>query len=113
MSPTTQFFGMIIFFVVLGVALYRIFKIPQDVQQNKVSLITLGMPEDEMLAIMGNRYNKSLLKNNRVKYEWRYSNGGSYGSSFKGFSTRFYSGVRKVDIYCKNGFVKEVKPYNL
>lgn len=74
--------------------------------------VKIGMPEDEMLAIMGSGFNRSLLKNNRVKYEWRI-NASSYGSSYKGFSARSYSGVKKVTIYTRNGLVEEVKPYNV
>lgn len=74
--------------------------------------IEIDMSEDEMLSIMGKGYNRSLLKNNRVKYEWRI-NGSSYGTSYKGFSTRAYTGVKKVTIYIKNGYVGEVKPYNV
>ena len=70
------------------------------------------MTENEMLDIMGDGFNRSLLKNNRIKYEWRI-NASSYGSSFKGFSTGSYSGVKKVTIYTKNGLVEEVKPYNV
>lgn len=33
--------------------------------------VEIGMPEEEMLDIMGEGYNRSFLKNNRVKYEWR------------------------------------------
>ncbi len=65
-----------------------------------------------MLNIMGSGYSRSLLKNNRVKYEWRI-NAISYGSSYKGFSSRSYSGVKKVTIYVKDGLVEEVKPYNV
>ena len=68
--------------------------------------------EEEMLDIMGEGYNRSFLKNNRVKYEWRI-NATSVGSSYKGTSFRSYSGVKKVTIYTKNGFVEEVKPYNV
>ena len=74
--------------------------------------ITLGMPEKEMLGIMGSGYSRSLLKNNRTKYEWRYSNGSSYGTYGHGMSMRTYSGVIKVIIYCKDGVVEEVRPYN-
>lgn len=70
------------------------------------------MSEDEMLSIMGGGYNKSLLKNNRVKYEWRI-NATSSSYSSKGFSTRVYNGVKKVDIMVKDGLVEEVKPYNV
>lgn len=31
--------------------------------------VEIGMPEEEMLDIMGEGYNRSFLKNNRVKYE--------------------------------------------
>jgi len=74
--------------------------------------INIGMPEGNMLDIMGDGYNRSLLKNNRIKYEWRI-NASSHGSSYKGISTRTYSGVRKVTIYTNNGFVEEVKPHNV
>ena len=74
--------------------------------------VNIGMPEGKMLRIMGEGYNRSLLKNNRIKYEWRI-NASSYGSSYKGFSTRSYTGVKKVTIYVKNGLVEEVKPYNI
>ena len=58
------------------------------------------MSEIEMLNIMGEGYNRSFLKNNRVKYEWRI-NATSVGSSYKGTNFRSYFGV------------KEVKPYNV
>ena len=74
--------------------------------------VKIGMTESEMLNLMGEGYNRSLLKNNRIKYEWRI-NASSYGSSYKGISSRYYSGVKKVDIYVKNGIVEEVKPYNV
>lgn len=74
--------------------------------------VEIGMTEDEMLDIMGDGFNRSLLKNNRKKYEWRI-NARSYGTSYKGVSTRTYAGVKKVTIYTKDGFVEEVKPYNV
>lgn len=81
-------------------------------QLNRYTLIEIGMSEQEMLRLMGDGYNKSLLKNNRSKYEWRIgaTSTGYYGG---GVSFRKYSGVKKVDIYVKNGFVEEVKPYNV
>ena len=81
-------------------------------QLQKYRDVKIGMSEQRMLSIMGQGYNRSLLKNNRIKYEWRI-NASSYGSSYKGFSTRSYSGVKKVTIYVKNGQVEEVKPYNV
>ena len=51
--------------------------------------VEIGMPEEEMLDIMGEGYNRSFLKNNRVKYEWRI-NATSVGSSYKGTSFRSY-----------------------
>jgi len=74
--------------------------------------VELGMEESQMLQIMGKGYNRSLLKNNRVKYEWRV-NARSSGYSRRGVSTREYRGVSKVDIYIKDGYVEEVKPYNI
>lgn len=62
------------------------------------------MLEEDMLAIMGKGYNKSTLKNNTYKYEWR----------MNATKTQYsYSGVRKVDIYVKDGKVTEIKPYNV
>ncbi len=74
--------------------------------------IETGMTEYEMLSIMGSGYNRSFLKNNRIKYEWRL-NAESHSSSYNGFSVRIYSGVKKVEIYVKDGLVEEVKPYNI
>ncbi len=73
-------------------------------QLQRCHIIKIGMSENEMLLIMGEGYSKSLLKNNRKKYEWRI-NATRYGTS--------YSGVKKVDIYIKNGFVEEVRPHNV
>lgn len=72
--------------------------------------VEIGMTDDEMLSIMRGRCNGSLLKNNRIKYEWRI-NARSYGSIIKG--VRKYSGVKKVTIYTRNGYVEEIKPYNV
>ncbi len=85
-------------FIVASIVFAYVIKIER---RKRVDKISLGMSESKMLKIMGRRYNKSLLKNNRVKYEWRYSNGGRY------------SNVIKVDIYCKNGCVEEVRSHNL
>lgn len=74
--------------------------------------VEIGMSEEEMLNIMGKGYNRSFIKNNRVKYEWRI-NSTSVCHSYKGTSFRSYSGVKKVTIYTKNGFVEEVIPYNV
>ena len=105
---------MIVAFVFVGV----VFIFAYGMQQQKLEQlqrywdVEIGMPEELMLEIMGDGYNRSLLKNNRVKYEWRI-NASSVGSSYKGISTRSYSGVKKVTIYTKNGIVEEVKPYNV
>jgi len=77
-------------------------------QLKKYERINVGMDEGTMLSIMGKGYNKSSLKNDRIKYEWRI-NASSYGHN--GFRT--YTGVKKVAIYVKNGFVEEIKPYNV
>lgn len=74
--------------------------------------IEIGMAEDDMLRIMGNGYNRSLLKNNRVKYEWRIKST-STGYYSNGVSTRTYSGVKKVEIFTKDGYVEEVRPFNV
>ena len=71
--------------------------------------IQIGMPEQDMLDIMGDGYSRSLLKDNRIKYDWRvtFSNyDSSKGTSF----ILLHSGV---SIYTKDGYVEEVKPYNI
>lgn len=102
--------GLVVLIVMTVVALNARKKAEE--QLHKYLDIKIGMSEEEMLDIMGKGYNKSLLKNNRIKYEWRI-NATSYSSSFKGISVRSYSGVKKVTIYTKNGFVEEVKPHNV
>lgn len=63
--------------------------------------IEIGMTEKEMLDIMGDGFDRSLLKNNCIKYEWRIN-----------VNSR-HSRVKRVAIYTKDGFVEEVKPYNV
>lgn len=70
----------------------------------KYTQIEIGMSEDEMLSIMGKGYNRSLLKNNRKKYEWRVA---AVNSKYA------RTGVMKVDIYVKDGIVEEVRPFNV
>lgn len=70
--------------------------------------IYLGMEENEMLKVMGGHPNKTLFKDGRIKYEWRIN-----GSSIFQGGVRFYSGVKKVSIYVKNGLVEEVRPTNV
>ena len=107
--------GLLVFIVVLCVAIFAlsIYMHSKKIEQlQRYWDVEIGMPEHEMLLIMGNGYSRSLLKNNRVKYEWRI-NANSYGTSYKKISVREYSGVKKVAIYVKNGVVEEVKPYNV
>ncbi len=77
-------------------------------KKNCYKRLRLGMSEEEMLAIMKGHYNKSYLKDNRIKCEWRYNNGMS--GSIKGL--RFYSGVSKCTVYLKNGVIEEIRPFN-
>ena len=93
----------LVIFLILVIALA--FKKDQLKNYQKVRI---GMSEQEMIQIMGSGYNVSSLKGNRYKYEWRV-NSMSYGNS----GVRSYTGVRKVDIYVKNGEVEEIRPYNV
>lgn len=86
--------------------------IAKHAQLKRYRKIHIGMSEVDMLAIMGGGYNMSSLKGDKRKYEWRI-NARSSGTSYKGYSTRSYTGVKKVDIYTKNGFVEEIRPYNV
>lgn len=53
-----------------------------------------------------------------TKYEWRI-NGSSYTTSrpanYGGvhYADTYYSGVKKLDIYVKDGLVEEIRPYNI
>lgn len=108
-------FGHMVFIisVVVVIAFILIIRSLCNERRDKISAIDIGMSESDMLYIMGGRPNKSLLKDNRVKYEWRYQNGYSAGSTICGVRMRGYSGVKKVTIYCKDGLVEEVKPFNI
>lgn len=107
MSETT----IMVYFGVIAVAViaYVLYIAYTREQLKKYEQIRIGMPEEEMLKIMGSGYNKSSLKNNRFKYEWRIN----ASSAKNGFGGRMYSGVRKVDIYVKDGVVEEIKPFNV
>lgn len=106
--------------IVVGVILVTIivFGISSGAREQRVNQlrryerITIGMSEAEMLEIMGEGYNRSLLQNQRCKYEWRINATSSSSSAF-GMRTSHYNGVKKVDIYTRNGFVEEVRPYNV
>jgi len=102
---------IILTFAGIGIllVLYILIIYNQREQLKRYESITIGMSEEEMLKIMGEGYNKSSLKNNRFKYEWRIN----ASSAKNGMGGRVYSGVRKVDIYTKDGVVEEVKPYNV
>ncbi len=91
----------VIFLVMIIVIIRDIERIAQLKKYKKIRVL---MSEYDMLQIMGKGYKKSSLKNNRCKYEWRINASGS-GSS--------YRGVKKVDIYVKNGLVEEIRPYNI
>ena len=108
-------FRLIVAAIVIAILLASI---PSIIRRNRIKRlrrywdVRTGMSEDEMLSIMGPGYDRSILKNNRVKYEWRVT-AVSHGSSSHGFSSRVYSGVKKVAIYTTNGIVEEIKPYNV
>ena len=95
---------LVVFFAAIIVIAFAI-GARKRAQLKRYETIQIGMPESEMLDIMGKGYNRSLLKNNRTKYEWRI-NASSTGYSSGGVSTRTYRGVKKVDIYVKDGFVE-------
>ena len=103
---------IIIAVVFIAAIIGLIVGISQREQLRRYDKVTLGMSESEMLKIMGKGYNRSLLKNNRVKYEWRI-NATSRSTRYKGMSITSHSGVHKVDIYVKDGVVEEVRPYNV
>ena len=106
MFPILFIIFFIALFVIMCISIFGI--IYRKNQLRRYTQIQIGMTADEMLSVMGSGYNVSQLKGNRQKYEWRIA-ASSTGS--KGFRT--YSGVHKVDIYVKNGYVEEIRPYNV
>ena len=78
------------------------FWIEDDLQKYKK--VEIGMTEDEMLNIMGYNFTKTQLAH-QIKYEWYKET--EYSTDLISSS----STIRKVSIYIKNGFVKEVRPY--
>ena len=98
--------------IVLCIYMLRKKRIKEEEQLAQYWRVYQGMPEFEMLTVMGDGYSRSLLRNGRVKYEWRID-ATSYGSSYKGVSFRSYSGVKKVSIYVQNGHVEEVRTLNV
>lgn len=97
-----ELFSIIIVIIILSILLLTKSRL------RNYEKIYLGMEENEMLRIMGGHPNKTLFKDGRIKYEWRIN-----GSSISQGNVRFYSGVKKVSIYVKNGLVEEVKPLNV
>ena len=69
----------------------------KELSLKKYTEVYADMPESQMLQIMGGGYSMSTLKNGRKKYEWRING----------------QRVKKVDIYTKDGFVEEIKPFNI
>jgi len=111
----TGFFKISLLFIVIMIivgVLLGIRTSNKKKQLKKYNDIYIGMLEEDMLSIMGKGYNKSSLRDGSFKYEWRI-NATSTGYSNNGISSRKYSGVKKVDIYTKNGKVVEIKPHNV
>lgn len=99
--------GLIIAF---GAISYSTVKQQQKQQQIDINSIYIGMDEIDMLNIMAKyKYSKNLLSDYRVKYEFRFSDG--VNTSSKGMRT--YYPVSKITIYCSDGRVNEVRPFNV
>lgn len=114
---------IIILLVVLAVCIIALFLMPDKLKRmKKYTDVYIGMSESNMLEIIGGGYAKSSLKNNVTKYEWRI-NGSSHTTSrpanrpvnYGGvhIADTQYSGVKKLDIYVKDGLVEEIRPYNI
>ncbi len=112
MILTRENITFVLYILVIVFIIALIHDVLKRMQLKRYKRIHIGMAENEMLSIMGSGYNVSSLKNNRKKYEWRI-NATSIGSYGSGTSVRSYSGVRKVDIYTKDGRVEEIRPYNV
>lgn len=101
--------------LIIVVAIYFIYVYwkRQAALQRYVDL-KIGMSESRMLLIMGNdlEYNVSQLKDNRKKYEWRI-NARSTTYYSHGIASTDYTGVKKLDVYLKDGCIEEIRPYNI
>ena len=73
MNTLTIFIIIFIGIIIFTFAVFISFNDNKLEQLQRYWDVEIGMSEDEMLSIMGDGYNRSLLKNNRVKYEWRYA----------------------------------------
>lgn len=103
---------MFVLFAVIGRLLAPLL-VPQKLRQmKKYTDVNYGMSEKQMLEIIGKGYTKSSLRDGSIKYEWR-TNDMSASTNFGGVRTTGYSGVKKLDIYVKNGRVIEIRPYNI
>lgn len=105
--------SLIIVAIILAVVYFRKYGSHTIQPRSLVDRVTIGMTEHEMISIMGENYTKSLLKNSRIKYEYLFQNAHSVGSYCFGINSRKYYGAAKAVIYCKNGYVEEVKSYNI
>ncbi len=102
--------SLICILVVLGLVVsYALDTNERKKQLERYLRIPLGMPEPEMLQIMGEGYNGSVLRDGRKMYEWHINETNAFPGNI---SSRWYSGVKKVSIYVKSGVVEEVSPYN-
>ena len=110
--------GYILILVICGIVVFSVcfwvisrFRRRVSQLRNYVN-ISLGMPEQQMLSIMGPGYNRSLLRDGTVRYEWHIS-GVSSGFINDGFVTMAHDEGSKVDILCDRGVVIEVIPFNV
>ncbi len=97
----------------VGLGIYFIARRLNKVKQlQRYRQINLGMSERQMLNIMGDGYNKSLLKDGVTQYIWHLA-GQSSGYVYNGFVSVQNDSGQKVIITCKNGMVEEVIPINV
>ncbi len=69
---------LLMLLISFAVPICMIINLSQKLNQLKrYADIKIGMHEQEMIRIMGSGFNKNVLKNNRVKYEWRINSSNS------------------------------------
>lgn len=93
------FFAFILLFALVVFLLSGVSRDKKVKQLQRYKQIILGMSERQMLNIMGEGYNKSMLKDGVTQYIWHVEGQNNSG--------------QRVTITCRNGSVEEVIPENV
>ncbi len=97
--------------IILGIVLIIslpviLFCIREHSQFSKSRKVTVGMPAEKMLKIMGREHERIFCRNKEIRYIWRLK-----GSAYTSSGITYYSGIRTVEIATKDNVVVSVKRY--